>query len=62
MIQVFHLNVTYVAMAIYACCKRMFHVVSLCFMLQAYVFSVLGVLHVCFKCFIRMLQKYLDAT
>jgi F0F1-type ATP synthase membrane subunit a len=40
----------------------MFHVVSLCFMLQAYVFSVLGVLHVCFKCFIRMLQKYLDAT
>jgi hypothetical protein len=50
--QVFHLNVTYVAMAIYACCKRMFHVASICL-------SVLGVLDVCFKCFIRMLQKYI---
>ena len=29
--QVFHLDVVNVAMAIYACCKRMFHVTSKCF-------------------------------
>jgi hypothetical protein len=28
---VFHLNVAYVAMTIYACCKRIFNVMSICF-------------------------------
>jgi hypothetical protein len=37
-VHVFHLDATYVTMAIYTCCKRMFHV-------EAY---VSGVLNVCF--------------
>jgi hypothetical protein len=42
-VQVFYLDVVYVAMTIYVCCKHMF----------------LGVSNICFKCFIWMLQKYI---
>jgi hypothetical protein len=45
--QVFHVDVAYVAIAIYACCKRMFHVVSISFKcfsyFQTYVSSVSSV-------------------
>jgi hypothetical protein len=47
---VFHLDVAYIAMAICSCCKR------ICFMLQAYVSSISGVLDVCF-----MLQAYVSS-
>jgi hypothetical protein len=45
---VFHLDVAYVAMAIYACCERMFHVASICFecfkrMFQVFYMDVLEV-------------------
>jgi len=63
---VFHLGVAYVSIAIYSCCKRMFHVASVyfkCFrsILQMFYLNVsnidLGVAHIaivihaCFKCF-----------
>jgi hypothetical protein len=35
--KVFYMNIVYVAIAIYACCKYMFHVASICFK--------------CFRCF-----------
>jgi hypothetical protein len=52
--QVFHLNVAYVTMTIYACCKRMFNVTSICFK--------------CFKCvgcmfqvfYLNIVKVYLD--
>ena len=52
MFQVFHTyistvsskNVVYVAMTIYTCCKRIFHVASMCFK--------------CFRCFRRMFQVF----
>jgi hypothetical protein len=69
--QVIYLNIAYVAMAIYTCCKYMFQVFQLfqtyvssvfsgcCITctLQAHDSSVSGVSYVCCKCFICMLQK-----
>jgi hypothetical protein len=42
--KVFYMNVVYVAIVIYACCKYMFHVASICFK--------------CFKCFLRIFQLF----
>jgi hypothetical protein len=44
MFQVFHLGVSNVAMTIYTCCKRMFHVASVCFK--------------CFSCFRRIFHVF----
>jgi hypothetical protein len=39
-VQVFHLDAAYVVMAIYACCKRMFHVARICFRCFKHIFQM----------------------
>ena len=55
MLQVFYLDVTYVAMAIHICCKCMFRMFQL---FQTYVVGVLSRCCICCTGYTRMLQVY----
>jgi hypothetical protein len=60
MLQVFHVDVAYVAMAIHVCCKCICYKCFSCFkhMLQVFYLDVAYVSHICCKCFIWMLYIF----
>jgi hypothetical protein len=67
MLQVFHMDITkvdqdvsYVAMVVHICCKRVFQMFHLFFkrMLQVCLWDVAYVSHICYKCFIWMLHMF----